>query len=84
MVLNCGEREKNNIMLNFIVSFMFFFIFYISLLFLKTSENNFYFFFKNYSLFYFIFKKLFPKNNDQTTVGIVKNSILFLKLENYF
>ena len=34
---------------------------HVFLLFLKTSENNSYFFPKNYSLFHFIFKNYFQK-----------------------
>ena len=33
----------------------------IILLFLKIDENNFYLLFKNYSLFYFIFKNIFQR-----------------------
>ena len=77
------ERKKNDIMFNFICfSYDFLKKFYVFLLLFKTSKNNFYLFSKNYSLFHFVFKKLFPKNNSQTVLKAFKNIFLFAKMKN--
>ena len=52
---------------------------HIFLLFLKIDENNSYLFFKNYSLFHFIFKKIFLRNNNQT---LLKKNLQFYVFKN--
>ena len=69
------EREWDHI--QFYLFYYFSKVLCVLLLFLKTGENNFYLFSKNYSLLHFVFKIRFPKNIGQTVLGIFKNSFLF-------
>ena len=53
------------------------------LLFLKISKTNFYLFFKNCSLFNFIFLSE-NREQGQTVLWILKKYFLFLKIKNNF
>ena len=39
---------------------------------------------KNYSLFHFVFLKLFIESNNPTILKKFKNNLMFLKIENHF